>query len=491
MFPKSSDPDRKVDRAGRPDFAPPVDPAGCFDPEGQFDLLHHKTISLYIHIPFCSSRCDYCDFFSTTGASSGLISATLDSVLEDARVALEALGYPYVSTVFIGGGTPSMVEPRAFGAFISELNTIISGCGAAARRDEDGTREPVEFTVEANPETITEKLLDVLDSGGVNRLSVGIQTFDEEAFRYLGRRATPADNRRALDLIAHGWKGELSFDLVTGMPIEGAGHGCATADGGADADTTGTSGTAGSNAAGTAESGDTKGAIARSVVDRTITDLQEALQWNPDHISLYTLTVEEGTELSRRIAESRSPPVDEEEQAEAFIAGSEYLEANGYARYEVSNFARPGKACEHNMSYWRMHPYLGLGPSAVSTLGSGAGPVRIESSTGLPSPEYRQEILSPRDFFFEHLIMGLRLSEGVYRSRIERIFGIDPVDALPSTLEKAKGRGFVEITDDILACSPNGLIYLDSILRDAAEEISDIEIERCDWPEVSNQRNPG
>ncbi len=427
-----------------------------------FTPVAHEAISLYIHIPFCSSRCDYCDFFSTSGATPAVFNKTLHTILEDGRQALEKLGSPHIHTVFIGGGTPSMIDPETLDWFLERLNTLVYSAGPDRGEVAGGTRsaghagrikqsriESIEYTMEVNPETVTSELLDVLENRGINRLSLGIQTFDNGGFEYLGRRATPEDNRRALELIHRRTFGSISFDIITGM-VQAADTG--------------------------------RGAEAPGPAHTTIGDLEKALRWKPDHISLYTLTVEEGTRLAKQIRNGRKPPVDEETQTNAFLAAAEYLQENGYKWYEVSNFARPGAQCRHNLSYWRMRPYLGLGPSAVSTVAGAEGPLRIEASRNLQAPEYRAERLSPRDLLFEHLIMGLRLTEGVDRAKMTRIFGIDPAEALTSSLQTAESRDYMEITNDALRCTRTGSMYLDLILRGIARDMSDIEIGRCDWP---------
>ena len=342
-----------------------------------------------------------------------------------------ALAVASVDTVYVGGGTPSLLP-------VDLMEKLFARIGSAWR--------PAEWTVEANPESLSNEFLAVCARMGVTRLSLGVQSFDDRLLAVLGRAGTPVHTRRALDLLAAGWNGDLSLDLMTGIPTQTA-----------------------------------AGALA---------DLEQAIGLKPGHLSVYTLTLEEGTPLRRAVetGECAPPPGDEELSLWSEV-GARLADA-GYRHYEVSNFARPGKECRHNLRYWRLDPYIGVGPGAASTLpGAGGEALRLETTRdlreycGTDPPGYlTREAPAAGSVLLEQLMLGLRLETGIERSRIARRFGMSLEDCLGGLWEKWLGKGWVRPSETDYVCTEEGRLILNVLLREAAGAIADRRDLRVSWP---------
>ncbi len=407
-----------------------------------------SDISVYVHIPFCRSRCSYCDFYFEVGAGSALISRALDRVLEEAAWFAERLEGPRIRTIYIGGGTPSLIPAP-------ELERFLEGL-----RDRLGLSAPVrEWTIEANPESVSEEFLAAAAGAGVNRLSLGIQTFHNDLLRRLGRRANADAIDAALETIATAWKGRLTVDLMTGIPGE--------------------------------------------TPDELDGDLARLSLLRPGHVSLYSLTVEPGTPLARAIDRGRLTPLSEEEQDRSWIEARDLLVSSGYRWYEVSNFALAGEESVHNPVYWRSEPYLGLGPGAVGTVpvrtapdgasprGSGAHGGRIVAArltnpdlatylAGSASEATRDvEHLDDRTLLFEHFMLGLRTARGVTMDRLAQVFGLDApaVERLLArcpALRKRIDRG--ALAEGRVALDDEGRLRVNGVLVALAEVLDTFEL---------------
>jgi oxygen-independent coproporphyrinogen-3 oxidase len=264
--------------------------------------------SIYVHIPFCARKCLYCDFYSVE------VSGQVDSFLEalDREVALVRDGFdmPCVATIFLGGGTPSLFLPHQVDHLLASLRAAFP------------TAPDAEITLEANPGTVTRDSLRAYRTAGVTRLSLGVQSFRDAELRRLGRIHSSAEARRAVeDARAAGFE-SLGLDLIYAIP------------------------------------GQTLGAWEEN--------LATAIQLAPEHLSAYALTVERHTPLGRMVEAGTVRPAPTELEAAMLERTMDRLEGSGYAHYEVSNYARPGFRCRHNLNYWTHGPYLGLGPSAHS-----------------------------------------------------------------------------------------------------------------------------
>lgn len=279
-------------------------------------------MQLYIHVPFCRKKCGYCAFHSLAlpeaGNGAALIGRYFSGLLEELRLWGERLGSVALDTIFFGGGTPSLLPAKAVGGILE----------AAARHF---TFAPhAEISAEANPDSALDNgWLFAVRRAGVNRLSLGVQSFDARRLAVLGR----IHDARAAEAAFHAARAagftNINLDLIWGLP--------------------------GKNARPQAQT-------------QWLGELEKSVRLCPEHISAYGLTLEEGTPLARDCAEGRLTLPDEKAAASMYLAGAQYLQSNGYMQYEISNYARPGFECGHNLGYWRGREYLGIGPSATSTL---------------------------------------------------------------------------------------------------------------------------
>ncbi len=406
-------------------------------------MANLSNLSLYFHIPFCVKRCRYCDFYSETGAGREVLAKTLDTLIQSLDQSLTLLKPQTFPTVFIGGGTPSLIPVDLLDRFLTRLNRRIKGS--------------VEFTIEANPESLSREFLEVISSHGVNRISMGVQSYDEKLLSWLGRPAGRAAVDRADSLLAEFWKGRLSRDLLAGLPE--------------------ISGISGER--------------------RILEDIQQALQKNPGHLSLYELTVEEGTALAGSVKDLNSLP-DESVAFKEWKSAVSFLEKQGYRRYEISNFARNGEESLHNLNYWRMQPYLGVGPGAASTFSLSGDSENSEVSSvirrqeprnlnaWLSNPEnaFSEEILSSGELALEHFMMGLRTSEGISIHRFKNIFGLSPVDAATEAIKRWTAAGMLFCDTESIRPTAGGMELLDMVLADIASDADKVDWSRfCRWPQ--------
>jgi oxygen-independent coproporphyrinogen-3 oxidase len=327
-------------------------------------------------------------------------------------------------TVYIGGGTPSLLS----------VNDIERLADAIRGHDASLSQTIAEWTIEANPEDISEAWLASCARAGINRLSVGVQSLDDACLTAVGRRGCAEKTIEALELVARAWKGRLSLDLIAGLPGQSA-----------------------------------RGLIA---------DLERLLPYQPDHLSLYSLTVEEGTPLSKR--QNASPCInhpDEDEAAEIWLAGRDWLEAHGFAQYEVSNFAKVGHESLHNMTYWKLDTYIGVGPGATGTIVSVDEAVRFTNTKDFaswladPREGRTKERISRKELMTEVLLMGMRLREGIAKRAFSERFGTDLTACIPKTIASWAARSLVRDEPDRLALTNQGLLFLNRFLSDAFDEL--------------------
>ncbi|MDR1636554.1 MAG: coproporphyrinogen III oxidase family protein [Treponema sp.] len=402
-----------------------------------------NEFSLYIHVPFCRSFCDYCDFYSVllkegALAPSPLVNAYIDALLADGEILLGEFPGCKVPTVYIGGG-----DPAALGA--DGISRLLGGLGALLPPDDSR-----EFTLEANPESADRAFLLASREGGVNRLSLGVQSFNRASRALVHRGGDPELLERRLGLAAEIFPGAFSADLMAGLP--------------------------------------------RQNRDVLLDDIEKTLARKPAHLSLYALTVEEDTPLGRAVeqglpAAALLPSPDEADAA--WIAGRDALEKAGYGQYEVSNFRLPGKESRHNLRYWRMENWLGLGPAASGTLiddRSGTGlrlswpadlegwlaqaPLRGKSRSGFLSGRDGwppAEALDRLTLMKESILMGFRYLEGP-GALFSRRFGLSLEEAIPRTLEKWRQRG--RLAENRSALNREGILSLNPFLLDAFDELA-------------------
>jgi oxygen-independent coproporphyrinogen-3 oxidase len=325
--------------------------------------------------------------------------------------------------VYVGGGTPSLLPARS-------LERLLAGIRAFAP-------EPAEWTVEANPESLTTGFLEICARQGADRLSLGVQSTRDRLLQVLGRPGDEADNRMALRRIHSSWSGRLNLDFLVGVP------------------------------------GQTRADLFR--------DLRQAREARAGHVSLYALTPPPGTALAEA--------VQEDARDELWLAGVEQLEAQGYRNYEVANFARPGQECRHNLRYWRLEPYLGVGPGAVSTLpGAGGEVFRLYHPEDIPAYlagnpwGLRRETIRPKEFLLETLMMGFRLRSGIGAEEFSRRFGRPLPELLPGLWREWGQRGYLREDSTAYAFTDQGRLFLNRRLLEAQEALGEAEEPAVRWP---------
>ncbi len=360
--------------------------------------------SLYIHIPLCASKCAYCDFFSVAASPrspdyDAVHIELVDAILERASILSERFGADGYETVYIGGGTPTILSLDALARLLEGLGRLSMGSRSIP---------PKEWTVEANPDSLDAENLELMRSFGVTRLSIGVQSLDPDELGALGRRHGPEAALGAVRLGANAGMA-VSADLIAGIP--------AARDSARDY-------------------GDS-GKLARFAL--------ELIGAGAKHLSVYDLTVEEGTPLAAAKDRYRFPGEDEDWEARQRLEAS--IRAIGMRRYEVSNYAGKGDECLHNLAYWRMDSYVGAGPGAVSTIGTNSGTSlrieerkRIEDYRRLAGAEAKETRVGLRDSAFEALMMAFRTSFGLELESFRRRFGREAEDLIGDSLRAWSAR---------------------------------------------------
>ena len=363
-----------------------------------------EPFSLYLHIPFCTVKCGYCDFNAYAGKEH-LIPSYAQALVKEAQLWRTATAGRSVSTVFFGGGTPSLMP-------VEEMATMMEGFRATF-----DILPEAEISLEANPGSLDEAYLRGLLELGFNRLSIGVQSFHDEELEALDRTHSAAEAGEAFQAARSAGFRNVSIDLMFGLPEQ--------------------------QMASWQES------------------VETALALEPDHISLYALTVEEGTPLARDVARGRTPAPSPDAQADQYEWTEERLAKAGYEHYEISNWAKPGYRCEHNLTYWRCREYLGLGAGAHSYLDGvrfavAALPTKYlelvdESWQDLQSGgemKMRQvvsgEPITPELAMADTLILGLRVVEGVELAQFQQQFGMDALKRFEEELREPFEAGLVE-----------------------------------------------
>jgi putative oxygen-independent coproporphyrinogen III oxidase len=359
---------------------------------------------LYIHVPFCQSKCAYCDFYSIT--SSDLISAYLKALDQEARLYCDQ--FPAFDSLYLGGGTPSLLGE----ADLAELVKILRRRFAFA--------PDTEFTLEANPDDMTAGKLRLFKELGINRLSLGVQSIDDDELRLLGRRHTAAQTIAALELIRTAGFNNLGLDLIYGLPEQ--------------------------------------------TIPAWLKTLETALSFAPEHLSCYQLALARDTPLGRRAAAGQVKLPDEETQREFFLLTSQFLTHRGYLHYEVANFAQgEDYLCRHNRKYWTHVPYLGLGPAAHAFDGRrrwwNLASVEQYCSHLDPgrAPVAGQETLTPEQIRLESLYLGFRTREGVSLTTIREC---PQGDAILAGLTQA---GLVQVEQERVVATADGLVVADRL----------------------------
>lgn len=375
---------------------------------------------LYLHIPFCSAICPYCDFAVLTGGPE-MRERFVEHLIAEIRMwGADRELFPEIDTIYFGGGTPSALTP-------DDLARIL-----AAARENLSIRDDAWIFFEANPEDVTPESVQAWCSLGVRMLSLGIQSFDSEALRFLGRRHTPEEARRSVEIARAAGIEIVSIDLIYGLPEQPP-----------------------------------------EIWRRT---LEEAVALRPDHVSCYQLTIHEGTPFGFRLARGKMRELPEESQADLFLLTHLFLQDHGLPGYEVSNFARsPEHRSRHNRKYWNHTPYLGVGPSAHSFSGITGRkrwwnerkikPYQARIGAG-ERPTAGSEDLTAEDLAVEALMLGFRTAEGVDLARFRERYGVDLLTENARLIERLERQGLLRADGSRLLPTLEGWAVADSLARD-------------------------
>ncbi len=372
------------------------------------------AIGLYVHVPFCTRKCGYCDFYSTV-ARADQPPALVAALLTELDQAVIRPGHQ-AETIFVGGGTPTVLPQE-------QMQRLFEALGKLAR----GSRTH-EFTVEANPATLDARKAALLAEAGVDRVSLGAQSFNPSELRVLDREHDPADVERSVAIARAAGIRRLNLDLIFGVP------------------------------------GQTLASWAES--------LDRALALAPEHLACYGLTYEPGTPLHRRRAVGRLRQADEDLEADLYLMTIDRLAAAGYEQYEISAYARPGGRCLHNLRYWRNLPGVGLGPSASGYLEGRryrnvpdtAEYVRRVNAGQDAAAEW--ETLSPLERAGEAAMLGLRMTEGIEPAEFNGQTGFDLWSLYREVIQPHLEAGLLTVTGGRVALTRRGLLVADRIMAD-------------------------
>ena len=373
---------------------------------------------LYVHIPFCATKCPYCDF-NTYAGIEGQMEPYLAALRSEIELWGEVLGGPRLDTVFFGGGTPSYLPEGSLGMLLDAV------------RGAFGLAVDAEVTAEANPDDLHEEKVASLLGAGVSRLSIGVQSLDDDLLRLLGRRHSSHEALDAFRAARQAGFDNVSIDLMYGLPDQ--------------------------------------------TLEQWGATLDAALDMGPSHISMYCLTLEGGTPMERDAAAGRIPVPDGDLAADMYLAAEVQSAEAGYRHYEISNWAIPGRESRHNLVYWRNRPFLGVGPGAHSYLdghrfhnirspreyirrlapGEPGPRPGVRLFEGIPVVEAAEPVDRSLEMA-ETMMMGLRLDTGVQMAGFAARFGESPGESYGEVIEELEDDGLLETGSDRIVLTPRG-----------------------------------
>jgi len=375
----------------------------------------NDAIGCYVHIPFCVRKCAYCDFNSYSGYTDAHIARYVAALTQEIRLTPQNWGRGPVDTIFFGGGTPTAIPAADEAALLrAVLETLPVTPGA-------------EITTEANPGTMDVAHLAVLREAGFNRISFGVQSFDPGLLKTMDRIHSADEARNAVSAARTAGFGNVSLDLMFGLP--------------------------------------------RQTLKQWQHSLQEALALETEHLSLYSLIVEEGTGFYTLQQKGKLPLPEDDLAADMYEMAVEVASAAGYVQYEIASFARPGRECRQNRHYWCNDPYYGFGCGAVSYL-NGARRMNLKSPAAYSSAvesgsdlTFSVETLTQEETMAETIMLGLRLTrDGVSCRTFEERFGLDPRVKFAAEIETFTRRGLLELAGDSLRLTSQGVFLASEVM---------------------------
>ena len=358
---------------------------------------------LYIHIPFCVQKCKYCDFISYVGQE-----CRIDEYLQQLYIEMQKYKGTKVDTIFIGGGTPSVLDAYQ----ILELMRNV--------KNNFLLTDNCEITMESNPGTLDEEKIYSMLKGGINRVSVGVQSFNDAELNTIGRIHSSETAYNSICLLKKCGFTNINLDLMTALPFQ--------------------------------------------TMDSMKKSLKTAVSLPVTHISAYSLIIEDKTPLEREYSQGKLILPTEDEDRDMYKFAVEYLRENGFMRYEISNFAKHGFECRHNIKYWSCDEYIGIGAAAHSYIGD----KRFSNPSGLR--EYfngendEETSLTQEDKISEFMMMGLRMDKGVGKTKFKKRFGIDMTDVFKTQFEKFVSLGLIKCDGENYSLTDRGIDISNSIL---------------------------
>ncbi len=374
--------------------------------------MNLKTPGLYIHIPFCLSKCPYCDFYSSTALSA--LPFFPDALFKEMEMVRN--WFKVFDTVYIGGGTPSLLNPKQLESILVRI------------RETFGLMPNTEITIETNPADLNRSYLESIHGLGINRINIGVQSLDQEVLGFLGRRHSLTQTISSIEASRKAGFHNIGLDLIYAVPGQS--------------------------------------------MDSWLDTLKQAVGFSPEHLSCYQLTLEPKTPLGKRVQAGEFSVLEEELQYEFFIRTSQFLEAAGYIHYEVSNFAKGTEyASRHNQKYWDHSPYLGLGPAAHSFRDNrrwwnhrSIGQYMTAVNAGI-LPVEETETLTMEQLRLEALSLGLRTKNGIRFEDLKSRYQYDLLADKKKMLDKLQDEGLIFIRDGRLCPTPAGFAVADSLAQ--------------------------
>ena len=364
---------------------------------------------IYIHIPFCKQKCTYCDFHFSTSYQS-YKSEMIDSLIRELSMRSSYLAEQEIETIYFGGGTPSLLSSGELKAIITHINTTFS------------ISDTAEISLEVNPDDISENQLMDWKKSGINRLSIGLQSFREEDLKWMNRAHNSEEALNCVGVAKKAGFENISVDLIYGLP--------------------------------------------NFSTEDWKKNIQKVIRFGIQHVSAYCLTVEEKTVLSKLVAQKKIVPANEDDQSEQFEILVNELEKAGIEQYEISNFSLPGFHSKHNSNYWKGKHYLGIGPSAHSFNGTSRSWNIANNRTYMREIQegkcwFETEELTTTNQFNELLLVGLRTSTGV---NVEQLISIqNPSKKFWEQIETMKNYGWIIVTDQTITLTKSGKLKADHI----------------------------
>ena len=370
-----------------------------------------EEISLYIHIPFCKQKCLYCDFPSFSGKES-LINSYVDSLIKE----MQAKCSDYIiASLFIGGGTPSYLDKSNLKKLLNQINKL-------------NFKQNAEKTIECNPGTLNEEKLEIIKNGGINRISFGLQSTDDKLLKEIGRIHNYNEFLENYKMARKIGFDNINIDLMYGLPNQTA--------------------------------------------DSYLDSLREIIKLNPEHISAYSLIIEEGTKFYQLYQKDLLDIPTEDDERKMYNIGRKLLLENGYKHYEISNFARTGRECFHNKVYWKCKQYIGIGAFASSYMDS----VRYKNTEGIEQYIYKinnnidtkiiEKINTGNDDIEEFMFMGLRMIEGISEDEFIKRFNIDVFAVYKKVIEDNIKKGLLLRKNRRIYLTEKGIEFSNLVMSD-------------------------